>query len=156
MQSAGDNAELEEERRLAYVAVTRAKTRLFITRTHSRMLYGQTRFNPPSRFIAEIPPECVHDETPTREATQKKFVSNEPPRPVYKNGAGVRFETSPKVSPPMDTFPPGTIVRHNKFGRGEIISAAPMGADVMYEIIFDDVGTKKLMASYARLTKVDA
>ena len=146
--------ELEEERRLAYVAVTRAKKRIYMTRTHSRLLYGMTRFNPPSRFIAEMPSECISDETPVPEyARRQQFVKNEPPKPKYKDGAGVRVNVSKTPPPPTEYFGPGDIVHHRTFGRGEIISAVMMGADMMYEIIFDEVGTKKLMASYAKLEK---
>ncbi len=153
-QSSFNPEELEEERRLAYVAVTRAKEQVFITRTHSRMLYGQTRFNPPSRFIAEIPPECVIDETPQEAPRRAESTPQRRPEPVYKNGAGVKVEVKKQQPPPpSEIFAPGDIVRHRTFGRGEVISAAKMGQDVMYEIIFDDVGTKKLMATYAKLTK---
>ncbi len=154
-QSSFSPEELEEERRLAYVAVTRAKERVFITRTHNRMMYGQTRYNPPSRFISEIPPECVIDETPEahRRAPEDFGAKRQrAPEPVYKNGAGVRVEVK-KEAPPSEVFASGTIVRHRTFGRGEVISVTKMGQDYMYEIIFDDVGTKKLMATYAKLTK---
>ena len=154
-QSAVNDDELEEERRLAYVAVTRAKERIFMTRTHSRMLYGQTRFNPPSRFIGEIPPECIHDETPVQENVYRPQVRNVPAQPVYKNGAGTPVSVPKPPPSPTEFFRPGDIVRHNKFGRGEVISSTAMGADVMYEIIFDDVGTKKLMATYARLVRAE-
>ena len=157
MQAAVNDAELEEERRLAYVAVTRAKKSLYITHAHTRMLFGQTRFNPPSRFISEIPPECINDITEKREAPRRTFEPRQkPPAPVYKNGFGVKVQTSRVVTPPAEIFAPGDIVRHRTFGRGEIISASPMGGDVMYEIIFDDVGTKRLMASFAKLIRDDA
>ena len=61
---------------------------------------------------------------------------------------------TPKKSPATESFAPGDIVRHMTFGRGEIVSAKPMGADIMYEIVFDNVGTKKLMATYAKLKRV--
>ncbi len=154
MQSAASDEELEEERRLAYVAVTRAKRRIYMTRTHNRMLYGMTRYNPPSRFIGEMPPECIDDRTVTPEyARPRTTVKNETPTPRYKDGAGVRVSIRETPPPPSEFFAPGTVVRHRTFGRGEIIAASKMGADVMYEIIFDDVGTKKLMASYAKLTR---
>ena len=159
MQSASIESELEEERRLAYVAVTRAKRQLYITRAHSRMLYGQTRYNPPSRFIAEMPPECIDDlsaeKRRQRELMREQFRAEREAmkqKPQFRDGAGVKVEIH-KVEAPTVTFAPGTIVRHRTFGRGEIISATMMGGDVMYEIIFDDVGTKKLMASFAKLIK---
>lgn len=152
-QSTASDEELEEERRLAYVAVTRARKRIFMTRTHSRMLYGQTRFNPPSRFISEMPPECIDDETPVTENVYRHTVRNEPPTPKYRDGAGVRVNVVKTPPPPKEFFFPGTIVRHRTFGRGEVIEAKQMGADIMYEIIFDDVGTKKLMASFAKLER---
>ncbi|MCD8311422.1 MAG: UvrD-helicase domain-containing protein [Firmicutes bacterium] len=160
------DGEIEEERRLAYVAITRAKKRLFITKAHQRMLYGQSRYNPTSRFVGEIPKELIDDETspdagygagaPRRRETftfgnQRKV----PTKEKYPQGAGVKVDLTPGKTTPAEVFAVGDAVKHMKFGRGEIISVTEVGGDYMYEIIFDEVGTKKLMASYARLKRAD-
>ncbi len=159
MQSSSDETELEEERRLAYVAITRAKKNLIVTRAHSRLLYGQTRYNPQSRFIDEIPEELIDADTvryaPKRTERTIPQQSAFSASPRFREGVGAKpTPTSmPKPKAPTETFRPGDIVRHRTFGRGEVISAKLMGADVMYEIIFDNVGTKKLMASFAKLQR---
>lgn len=167
MQSSGNEAELEEERRLAYVAITRAKRQLVVTRAHQRMLYGKTQYNPQSRFINEIPTELLDEDTVYYGRKQQErqrswdFTDQQSEAPRFKNqsygaknGAGVKVQTeAPKPKMPTEIFEPGDVVRHRTFGRGEILSAKLMGADVMYEIIFDNVGTKKLMASFAKLVK---
>lgn len=158
MQSATDDSELEEERRLAYVAITRAKKRLIITRAHQRMLYGQTRYNPQSRFVSEIP-DALLDEDTVRYAQKQQprqrvwDFTEQQKKPDFRavNARPTAPEAKPQTA--SETFAPGDIVSHRTFGRGEIISAKNMGGDVMYEIIFDNVGTKKLMASFAKLKR---
>ncbi len=170
MQSATDPSELEEERRLAYVAITRAKKRLIITRAHQRMLYGQTRYNPQSRFVDEIPPELIDEDTvrygqsqPMRQRSWDFTEQQQPETPRFGGYAQKKpdfravsahpVSPTPKLNKTVEPLKAGDIVTHRTFGRGEIISARNMGGDVMYEIIFDNVGTKKLMASFARLKK---
>jgi DNA helicase-2/ATP-dependent DNA helicase PcrA len=183
--------EMEEERRLAYVAITRAKRELYVLHTRSRLLYGQTMYNPVSRFVSEIPSTLV--EKPTEDegrpifgrstyggygsgyagynstyggrgaqapVTQKRiYISepNEPARASYtapqKTSIGKPITTQRPQSN-RESFVPGDRVRHLTFGEGEVISAKPMGADILYEIIFERVGTKKLMATYAKLKKI--
>ncbi len=153
IQSAMDPEELEEERRLAYVAITRAKERLYCVHVRERMIFGKTQFNPRSRFIDEIPEELVDlgfipkadsEQTPK---SKKPVISREFFKKADLASEVGRTETS-------EQFEVGDRVKHYNFGEGEIISVKPMGADVMYEIIFDAVGTKKLMATYAKLKKI--
>ena len=153
MQSAMDPEELEEERRLAYVAITRAKERLYCVHVRERMIFGKTQFNPRSRFIDEIPEELVDlgfiPKTDSEQTTKskKQAISKEFFKKADLASEIGRTETS-------EHFEVGDRVKHYNFGEGEIISVKPMGADVMYEIIFDTVGTKKLMATYAKLKKI--
>lgn len=154
--------EVEEERRLAYVAITRAKEKLYITHVHDRMLNGRTGSNQLSRFAAEIPEELTEreDETPGEAELRQLRARPVKAKPVNH----FRDETS-KPSPALtsmrtqNTEKPavavGDIVKHITFGTGEVMSVKPMGGDTLYEIAFDKVGTKKLMATYARLTKVE-
>lgn len=158
MQSILDPGELEEERRLAYVAITRAKERLFITHTKCRLLYGRTQYNPRSRFVEEIPSALIEDETES--SANAAYVQSRGGQQVRQNT--VRREeitvgkplarTAPKS--PATLFSEGDRVSHMTFGEGEILSVKPMGADTLYEIMFDKVGTKKLMATYAKLKKI--
>jgi DNA helicase-2/ATP-dependent DNA helicase PcrA len=149
--------ELEEERRLAYVAITRAKDRLFLIHTRERMLYGKTMYNPPSRFIGEIDAEFKIEEMP-KEKPKPKTENPEKPRKVRISDelfarSAVAANVG-KTSVSGVTFRPGDRVKHMMFGEGTLLSAKKMGADILYEIAFDKVGTKKLMATYAKLTKI--
>ncbi|MCL2579324.1 MAG: UvrD-helicase domain-containing protein [Oscillospiraceae bacterium] len=146
-------AEVEEERRLAYVAITRARKRLVITTTQRRMLFGQTFYATPSRFIGEIPQTCAEltdhtiRTTPKREAPpiKKRITDSSTSIGV---GGGQR-EKSQAVS-----YYPGDRVEHKVFGQGEVLSAKPMGGDALLEIRFDSGQTKKIMANFAHLSKI--
>jgi DNA helicase-2/ATP-dependent DNA helicase PcrA len=174
MQSQNDPSELEEERRLAYVAITRAKRELFLFHSDRRLLYGRTMYNPISRFVEDIPTELIEEKTkPKKAASEFSWgdYSSSPKsymgggtggnmRPVQRPGTvpTVKKPTVPttKTTPmkkPAVFFEPGDRVKHPAFGEGEVISAKQMGSDTLYEVIFDNVGTKKLMATYAKLTK---
>ena len=159
-----DPADMEEERRLAYVAITRAKNSLFITYTKERMLYGRTNCNPPSRFLRDIPEElCCEDrfEGSVPVPTVKVYYSesgrtaSDRTRWDSPRSSGVSHGSTMPKKPSGDlSLQAGDRVRHVTFGDGEILSARPMGGDVLYEVIFDTVGTKKLMGTYARLKKL--
>ena len=155
---AESSAELEEERRLAYVAVTRAKDMLYIVHTKMRMLYGKTGINDLSRFVKEIPKELIKEE----KSGGYQYSS----QPNYKTqtqsyGTRVYFSEQPaRKAPAQDSlkkpeiFAVGDRVKHLTFGEGEVFSAKPMGNDVLYEVVFDRVGTKKLMGNFARMKKL--
>ncbi len=143
-------SELEEERRLAYVAITRAKKELYILHTKSRTIYGRTGANPASRFLAEIPAELIDEEAPQVRTASFSF----PSRRAELPRAAREPVTPRRPAAPKESFAPGDRVRHMTFGEGEILSVREMGPDKIYEIAFDTKGTKKLMASYARLTKI--
>lgn len=146
-------ADLEEERRLAYVAYTRAKERLFITYARERMLMGTTQQNRPSRFAEEIPDALTEriDRTESYGRPKKYIFDDE----IQKNPrADIRPRATPKPQKPKEKLSAGERISHRIFGSGTIISSRDMGADVLYEVAFDNVGTKKLMGSVARLTKL--
>lgn len=154
--------ELEEERRLAYVGITRAKKKLFITNARRRMLFGNISANNPSRFINEIVKSCVEFEQEASPfAPAGGFGS-----PSYGSGSSfgrTSFGTSRSRSNPWGTsakkassgakFSVGDRVKHKVFGNGMIIKTTPMGNDTMLEISFDTVGTKKVMANFAKIEK---
>ena len=142
-QSISMPSEIEEERRLAYVAITRAKKQLIITHARERMLFGMTQRNLLSRFVREIDQQYLDIQNEKKMATARtSFGGSSTPKYDFNNYA--KTEKKPVVA----SFSVGDAVNHITFGRGEILSVIPMSTDFMYEIAFDNVGTKKLMASY--------
>ena len=159
MQAIYNPPEIEEERRLAYVAITRAKEELTIVNAESRMLFGSTNRNKPSRFCMEIPEELV-DRHRAREWKKPEPGMVLPVDHRQARAASVQAARSfgpaavARAEKPSASFRPGDAVEHKTFGQGMILSASPMGNDVLLEIAFDRVGTKKLMANFARLIKL--
>ena len=163
-QSIGEEVEMNEERRLAYVAITRAKEKLVITHAKSRMMYGKTGTNPLSRFIKdEIPEKLIFFDGPRRTAPKAQTAyQNRPYGMGTPNFSEMRraSEISPKKRTNgaseygIEKLAAGTRVSHAMFGKGVIVSAKDMGGDVLYEVRFDSGSTKKLMATFAKLTKI--
>ena len=150
------SAEVEEERRLAYVAITRAKKELFIVHANQRMLYGRTQFNPESRFLKEIPEELISRELSPYDKPKKPIYtySDNNYTPSYDT---LTINSKPKTVAAVGSkniLEVGDRVYHATFGEGDLVSVKRMGADWLYEVIFDKVGTKKLMATYAKLKKI--
>ena len=152
LMSAENEEEIEEERRLAYVAITRAKKKLYILNVHERMMFAKTRYNRPSRFVEEIPEEFIDNQTehrrefiPMSHSQYKPALSKEMTTPVKP--------ISTLKHTPAVVFSQGERVNHPTFGGGTVLSVQKMGADTLYEIAFDNVGTKKLMATFAKLQK---
>lgn len=147
-------SEVEEERRLAYVGITRAKEKLYMTNVKSRMIFGSTTRNRPSIFLTEIP----------KEYTEGEFSSFRYEPKVAANGAGgaqtSNYYTSKPYTPasassvvPKGSYKSGDTVSHKTFGTGVIVSTQLMGNDTLLEIAFNKSGTKKLMANFAKLEK---
>jgi len=161
MQSAGEPEQLEEERRLAYVAVTRAKEKLYLTYAKERLIYGRSGYNKISRFAEEVPAHT---------AEMVRIPENE--RRSRANMAGFGQKRYPvKVSPTSEfatayttasspgksdlksdvtEFKKGDVVEHANFGEGMIINVTDLKGDMLYEVSFDSVGTKKIMGTYAK------
>ena len=155
-------SEVEEERRLAYVAITRAKEELYIFHAESRMIFGMTNRNRVSRFVEEIP-ETLVEHTRSRDYSARpvsmpSFGGAKPFGEALKTKSVAEaggFTPKPRVKPaPAGTYRVGDTVLHKAFGTGLIVSATPMANDTLLEVAFDKVGTKKLFANFARLTKV--
>ncbi|MBO7762983.1 MAG: UvrD-helicase domain-containing protein [Clostridia bacterium] len=153
-----DPAELPEERRLAYVAITRAKEKIYITHTRERMMYGRTAINPLSRFVKdEIPASLIEEDRPPRREPSAGYV---PPRRPAAPTLSKEFSRTPAATArPAPAargggavFATGARVRHAIFGAGTVLSAKPMGGDTLYEVRFDSGEQKRLMATYAKLT----
>lgn len=155
-QSIYNPEELEEERRLAYVGITRAKKELYIINAETRMLFGSTSRNKPSRFSLEIP-ESLIEKTENKRAVQKTFndIKLNYKAPVKSLSASARtFNHIERHQNNASFFVAGDVVVHKVFGKGNVLSARPMGNDTLLEINFDGVGNKKLMANYAKLEKI--
>ena len=151
IQSLYSASEMEEERRLAYVGITRAKERLYLTHARTRMLYGSASHNAPSPFLEEIPEGLVEEKRKVTLSQQKPSVQRAAkPKKTFDHSFG---PAAPKPSAPAGSYRVGDTVGHKLFGTGVVLSAQPMGNDTLLEIAFEKAGTKKLMANFARLTK---
>lgn len=153
--------EMEEERRLCYVAITRAKENLYLSHAKQRMLYGRTSFNRISRFVGEIPENCIEERRKTpRTTTASSGSGGYGSYGSYsgrKIGYGERKSyggysaavPKPQSVAPMLELMKGDVVIHSAFGEGMVVSILKMNGDAMLEIAFDDVGTKRLMLKAA-------
>ncbi len=149
--------DLEEERRLAYVAITRAKEHLYITHAQQRMLFGSTNRNLVSRFVKEIPADYINriDSTvKTRKATEDDVIIQNTSKAytLQSQIASKKIEQAKKNI--VVEYEVGERVKHNIFGEGTVLSVKKMSNDSMLEIAFDKVGTKKLMANFAKIQKI--
>ena len=146
-QSMFSNGEIEEERRLAYVAITRAKKRLYMIHASERMMHGMTMRNPISRFVKEIDPKYLDMQRLSARGGSFSM-------PSQSRGSVSFTEALSGASRPQRSavvpYNIGDRVNHASFGDGTVIGVTPMSADFMYEICFDRAGTKKLMATYAQ------
>ena len=160
--SSEDPADLEEERRLCYVGITRAKETLILTSARQRMVRGEIHYNRVSRFIEDIPKEVLaENETANVQPKEKKE------RPETKAHAAYRqmretFKTKAFVQPQVEakkegglSYNVGDRVRHIKFGVGSVTDIREGGRDYEVTVNFDRVGVKKMFASFAKLTKVE-
>ncbi|MBQ3503088.1 MAG: UvrD-helicase domain-containing protein [Oscillospiraceae bacterium] len=160
MRAIGDAEEMEEERRLCYVAITRAKKSLTISHARQRMLYGRTAAALPSRFLKEIPENCMERKGGFRPGAEASYgydtgYSRYPgsfggsfskPEPKKSVSSHAAVQSSGGACLELNK---GDMVRHAAFGRGLVLSVMKMGGDALLEIAFDDIGTKKLMAKTA-------
>ena len=159
MRAIGDEDELEEERRLCYVAMTRAKEKLTLTSARQRMLFGRTTPNAPSRFLSEVPEEDSdwQGKTAPTYGVEREYgdgsMDTTAPRGYYSNRRTTRPAARPTARPaasaPLPELKPGDRVRHKSFGEGMVTALTPMGGDALLEIAFDGTGTKKLLLKYA-------
>ncbi|MCH5304176.1 MAG: UvrD-helicase domain-containing protein [Ruminococcus sp.] len=151
--------ELNEERRLAYVGITRAKEKLFLTKTKSRMIFGSTTHNAPSRFLNEIPDEFV------KISGERGFGSISPSsygsgrididaKPSYSLNKELTPSFKKPITKSTTTYKVGDNVLHKVFGKGMVVKAEKMGNDTMLEIVFETKGTKTLMANFCKMEKI--
>ena len=171
----GGEAEIEEERRLAYVGVTRAKKNLVITNAYTRMLFGMTQRNSPSRFLKEIPEELCdimrynafhtgsysnngygtysENFASNRRSNYSEYAGGYINRPTgqSQNNAYKTQSIKHKEQKPAMQYSKGMRVKHKVFGEGTVLNITPMGGDYLLEIAFDTVGTKKLMSNFVKM-----
>ena len=160
MRSMESDDDIEEERRLCYVAITRAKEQLYITKTISRTIHGKTMTTTASRFFKEIPVEYLEDKTTLQPKVAKVMQdlgvrnASATKKEVYMTKG---FGSSVKSSGSTDysKFKAGDTVEHRTFGRGEILKATPCGNDCILEIQFESIGFKRLMAAFAKVKKIN-
>lgn len=146
--------EIEEERRLCYVGITRAKKELYLTYAERRSMYGGSTYSKASRFLDEIPTEYLNIiEKPKANKVAHGNATSQ--SEMFDKIFERKKESTPirQVDPVSFEFKAGDMVMHRKFGKGMILSVTPSGNDVKVEIVFDDVGTKSLMGSFAKLKK---
>ncbi len=149
MRAIGDGDEMEEERRLCYVAITRAKKSLTISHARQRMLYGRTNAAMPSRFLREIPEDItVKKGAYQRSADYNSFGNYSYSRPAQPSYKSEFMAPKPQTKPAIE-LNKGDMVEHTAFGKGLVLSVLKMSGDALLEIAFDRVGTKKLMAKTA-------
>ena len=155
MRAIGDAEEMEEERRLCYVGITRAKKHLTICYAKQRMLYGRTNAAMQSRFLKEIPEEVIERKGGVTRAgygSSYHYSAGKQQTPAPKVSSYTyrsAMTSTPKSSQELPVFRRGDMVKHTAFGKGMVLSVIPMGGDALLEIAFDQIGTKKLMAKTA-------
>ena len=140
-----DPEELEEERRLCYVGMTRAKRRLFLTTAVQRRLYGAESFNLPSRFLEEIKPHLLHRIEALTLSSASTLEGSHQPSP--------RYEVEEDQIPFVDFYQPGVRVRHPEWGVGRIRERIGHGEEMKVVVTFPGIGTKKLKVKFAQLSR---
>lgn len=148
-QSLYEDEGLEEERRLCYVALTRAKEKLYIISVSSRMIYGNSRPSMPSRFIKEIPEELIEKNIRKPQEKRQKHEKKMSEKTLFASAVTVIPQKQKN-----DGFSVGERVRHKAFGEGVIKNVTEMSSDTLVEVEFEKVGTKKLMTNFAKLEKI--
>ena len=157
-RSMAEESELEEERRLCYVGITRAMEKLYMTNTQSRTLFGNTSYNRESRFIKEIPVQLINNLNEANKINRTARVESSMNSSASKQ-ATISFGVSPSAilakAAEQTDFSVGDIVEHKKFGRGTITGVQKQNGDSSLEIKFDNSGMKRLMAAFANLKRLE-
>ena len=154
-----DQGGLEEERRLMYVAITRARKRLYLSHAQTRLLHGQTRYNLRSRFLDELPEAVLKWLTPQRggfaEVTSKQIAARADWTSA-RGRIGLKYsDNSPRPSASGQSICAGQAVFHNKFGEGRVLAVEGSGDDARAQVNFPRHGTKWLALAVAKLTVVE-
>jgi DNA helicase-2/ATP-dependent DNA helicase PcrA len=146
-RSLSDKESLDEERRLCYVAMTRAQEKLYITKAEQRFIYGKTNLTQPSRFWKEIPEQYIEDMSPKKPKIYEYVHETAKKKPVWSFGT----HRTEKKSSGAEKLEPGIRVRHKTFGAGTVLKITSSKSGTVLQVQFDNAGTKALMAEYAKL-----
>lgn len=157
-----DESELEEERRLAYVGITRAREQLYLTNAVSRLLYGRTQVNMPSRFIGEIADEDLEQENPTAanvfvgsgNTTNVPFARRNDRATATVYQPKVAVHSAGAIGAEKSTWNVGDKVTHKAWGEGTVVKVSGSGDDQELDIAFENEGIKRLLAAFAPIKKV--
>ena len=152
-----DPEELEEERRLCYVGITRAEQKLTLTCARKRMVRGETQYNPPSRFVREIPQEVLDTgsnlfssgKSVSADSPQRKSYASKKPFTALTKGSQLTAQKSDSLA-----YGVGDRVRHVKFGEGTVLDIKEGGRDFEVTVEFDTAGVRKMFAMFAKLLKI--
>lgn len=150
-----EESELEEERRLAYVGITRAEEELFMTNAFSRTLYGRTQYNRPSRFIEEIEQDLLQS---LGERSQPKAAAPFQPKvfkPSYIQPRQTTVASKQQTSAAGNTWQVGEKVQHKKWGIGTVVRTTGSAQDIELDVAFPQQGVKRLLAAFAPIEKVE-
>ena len=155
-----EESELEEERRLAYVGITRAEEKLYVTNAFSRTLYGRTQYNRPSRFLSEID-ESLLESTSSRPAqpvqTSRTTGTFNPKvfKPVYQQPVQKAVSSKKETGGDANSWKAGDKVMHKKWGTGTVVRVSGVAKDMELDIAFAQQGVKRLLAAFAPIEKIE-
>lgn len=154
-RSLTEDKDVEEERRLAYVGITRAEEKLYITNAFSRMLYGRSQYNRPSRFISEINQTLLEETSNRPAATNQGYVSPQVIKPVYHQPTRAAVSNKQMTGAHASDWSIGDKVNHKKWGQGTVVKLISSGQDTELFIAFPQQGVKRLLAAFAPIEKIE-
>ncbi len=147
--------ELEEERRLAYVGITRAEKQLFLTNSSSRMLYGRTQYNRPSRFLEEIDETVIEKVGGAKKVASQRPVGTSTRKPAYHQPETTVISSKQQTGGEKSMWQAGDKVEHKAWGIGTVVKVSGNAKDLELDVAFPAQGVKRLLAAFAPITKVD-
>ena len=150
-----ENDELEEERRLAYVGITRAEEKLFLTNAFSRTLYGRTQYNRPSRFLGEIDEKVMETFGRENKVVRQTPIGERKTRSSYIQPENAKVSSKVQTGGETSAWKPGDKAEHKKWGIGTVVKVSGTSKDLELDIAFPQQGIKRLLAAFAPITKVD-
>ncbi|HCM90100.1 3'-5' exonuclease, partial [Vagococcus sp.] len=150
-----ENDELEEERRLAYVGITRAEEKLFLTNAFSRTLYGRTQYNRPSRFLGEIDEKVMESFGRENKVVRQTPIGERKTRSSYIQPENTKVSSKVQTGGETSVWKPGDKAEHKKWGVGTVVKVSGTSKDLELDIAFPQQGIKRLLAAFAPITKVD-
>ena len=150
-----ENDELEEERRLAYVGITRAEEQLFLTNAFSRTLYGRTQYNRPSRFLGEIDDKVMESFGRENKVVRQTPIGERKTRSSYIQPENAKVSSKVQTGGEASAWKPGDKAEHKKWGVGTVVKVSGSSKDLELDIAFPQQGIKRLLAAFAPITKVN-